>query len=844
MGKTAFPSYKFFLPLFKTLQFSHAKFFFMKQTISNLLQICLLTFSYLQITSSETLAQVIPDNTVNTQVERSGNIAEITGGATRGGNLFHSFEKFSVPNGNEAFFKNAGAIENIFSRVTGGSISQIDGLIRANGRANLYLINPNGIIFGENASLNIGGSFYGSTASSIIFPDGEFSATSPETESILTINVPIGLDFGSNTGDITVRGKANNIFVEIPSFRINKHNQPETIQVKSGNNISLIGGNINFTGGGLKAAGGQIELGSVANNQKVILTHTNQGWVSNFEQVTEFQDISLSQATYIDTSARQGGNIRLNGKRIIIDDGSAILSNSMVSSNKELIINATELLEIKGSADPKLQKDSNSVSLIATDILGGSSGTGNNIEVNADRLRMYDGALIRSVNFSDFNSKTGTIKISSHDILIDGNSIDGSFSSLITTSTGIRTRGMANDITIKTDLLNLTNSGRIKADAFGRGESGNLTINAKAIQMSGNNSFKPDRRSVLSTRANNNSGKINIFTDSLKIMDGAGIITDSNLGNSGEINITAQDIELRGTKPKVGDFIGGISSSTTGGESSGNSSNINIKTNSLKVMDGSLIRVVSLGTGKAGNIVIDAEYIEVKGFDRFAEFPPDKRRISKINTDSQQSNGGNIILNSDLIKLNNFGIISASSNSVGNGGKIKINTQTLIALDNSKIEADALDSEAGDIEINTNGFFVSFDSQITASSSFGRDGTVGITLNASNIDLQKELKQLEGELVSTDTIVANSCLSPSNQKGHFTIGSSTGLPKSPDSNYSDVNFSLTGITLPSTIEQSALPQSNYWQQNPSPAAKMIRTKEGRVLLVAAPQKAEALFCQS
>ena len=158
-------------------------------------------------TAPRLLAQVTSDDTVNTQVTENGNTAEITGGETRGDNLFHSFQDFSVPTGNEASFLNANDISNIFSRVTGGDISNIDGLISANGSANLFLINPAGIIFGEGARLDIGGSFYGSSASSILFEDGEFSATDLDNPPLLTINAPIGLGFRDEPGDIRPVGK-------------------------------------------------------------------------------------------------------------------------------------------------------------------------------------------------------------------------------------------------------------------------------------------------------------------------------------------------------------------------------------------------------------------------------------------------------------------------------------------------------------------------------------------------------------------------------------------------------------------------------------------------------------
>jgi filamentous hemagglutinin family protein len=160
------------------------------------------------------LAQIVPDNTLGAEssvvtpdVINGIQGDRINGGATRGANLFHSFSDFNVGEGRGTYFANPIGIENILTRVTGGNSSNILGKLGVLGGANLFLLNPNGILFGANSSLDIQGSFLASTASSFTFPDGsEFRATNPQVPPLLTISVPLGLQYGSNPGAFRYRG--------------------------------------------------------------------------------------------------------------------------------------------------------------------------------------------------------------------------------------------------------------------------------------------------------------------------------------------------------------------------------------------------------------------------------------------------------------------------------------------------------------------------------------------------------------------------------------------------------------------------------------------------------------
>ncbi|MHC5742222.1 MAG: filamentous hemagglutinin N-terminal domain-containing protein [Nostoc sp.] len=282
------------------------------------------------------VAQITPDATLpnNSNVILEGNTRIISGGTTRGANLFHSFSDFSVPTGSEALFNNRLDIQNILTRVTGSGVSNINGSIRALGRANLFIINPNGIIFSKNALLNIGGSFIATSANSMKFADGfEFSATNPQSVFLLTISVPVGLQFGTNPGNIQVQGS--------------------TLRLNPGQTLALVGGFVNIDGGRLLTSKGRIELAGVAAGT-VGLSNNGSYLGLNFPDSAVKADVSLSNGAEANVRGADKGSIAINARNIDISGentrvraGIFIDNGTPQSQAGDIELNATGIVKVR-----------------------------------------------------------------------------------------------------------------------------------------------------------------------------------------------------------------------------------------------------------------------------------------------------------------------------------------------------------------------------------------------------------------------------------------------------------------------------------------------------------------
>lgn len=594
-------------------------------------------------------AQIIPDTSlpVNSNVTSQGNTSIITGGTQARSNLFHSFEQFSIPTGGTAYFNNALNIQNIISRVTGSSVSNIDGLIRANGSANLFLLNPNGIIFGSNATLNIGGSFLASTASKMKFADSsEFNADTFQSTPLLTVSVPVGLGFGSKPGSIQVQGDGRG--TRQTSALIDTS---VGLQVQPERTLALIGGEVTLEGGTLKTAGGRIELGSVAGLSEVSLTPTSKGLALGYEGIQNFQDIQLSQQASVDASGVGGGDVQVQGRQVKLINGSQIENSTLGSEpGGNLGVRAKESLEIFGT----VVVGKNFIpSGLSTFVYPTATGTGGSLTIDTQKLVLSQGGIISTATLG--RNAGGTLNIKASDsVEVVGALIAGQPSGGIATSVAPTGTGSAGNLYLETPKLVLHDGGRISTTAIGKGIPGNLFIKAESVELSGTLNGIP---TLLSAQARDiaNGGNLEVNTENLSILNGARI-SSSNLGtgSAGGIKIRTHSMHLQNNSSVV---------ATT---RSGNGGNIELQVkNSLALLHNSLISTnagITQGIGNGGNINIDTSLLTLA-------------QGSKITADAIAGNGGNIQIATQGLFQPQDRSITASSQ-LGINGTITINTLT------------------------------------------------------------------------------------------------------------------------------------------------------------------------
>jgi len=787
------------------------------------------------ISEDYAFAQLTPDSTLgseNSVVTPGVNINNqpsdrIDGGALRDTNLFHSFLEFNLDDAQQVYFANPPGVENILTRVTGANSSTILGTLGVEGTANLFLINPNGILFGPNARLDVGGSFFASTASSIVFTDGtQFRATSPQNLPLLTVSVPLGLQFGGTPGSLQVQGS--------------------NLEVPRGRTLGLVGGNVLLQGGNVTAPSGRIELGSVAGTSLVDLNPTRNSWELGYANVSNFQDIHLSQGATVDVSGIRGGDIQVQSRTFQLREESRLSALTLgMQTGGTVTVNASESVELIGTGTyiediVKFATGTVEPTNLRNGLFTASfdSGTAGDLVINTPSFIARNGAFVATSTFGTGEGGDLTLNASE--------SVDLSASSLLTGS-GTGDSGNAGNLTINTGSLLAQDNATVTTASFGTGRAGDLIVNAsESIELVGSDpvQFPPATRFFTGLFSNalatGDAGDVQVTTDRLLVRDGAAIAASTvGSGRGGNITVIASEsVKLTGSSPD-GSALSALAATAETG-STGQGGNLTVQTGELILEDEGRLSVRSRGTGDAGNLEVIADSISLD----------EQASIAAATTIAGE--GGNVNLETQFLQLDRNSIVSAEAGGSGNGGNITIDTDVLVALENSRITANALQGAGGRIQINTQGLFVDPTSRITASSTLGINGVVDI--DTSVRDVEGSLAPLEEEFVSSDQVLADSCLARrSFQPGSFTVTGTGGLPSTPYGAISD-RYTVTDlepISGNSATSRDRSEQAEFEQQRRvlplQEAQGMFVTPDGRIILGTSSQvadlaKAENLVC--
>lgn len=733
------------------------------------------------VRSDRTTGTVVDDSSTFTVTE--GTIREASSDGSSA--LFHSFETFT-PAATDVVFDlraarnivDTGSVAAIISRVTGQSASFIDGQLsilqdRNTPAPDLFLINPNGIRFGENARLNLPSSFLASTAGSVLFDrEQTFSTISPNEAPLLTISSPLGLQMNASSSRISVEGVGHTVASSNPLLApYLPTGANEGLNVEVGNTLSLIGSQVSLEGGILSAPSGDIEIASVAAG--VVMLEEEQ---AKYSSVEAFGTLELSRSSLLDTSGTAPGEIRLYGENVSLSDGSLVFSQNYGSqAGSTVSVNAGRQLFISGTTPT-----ANAVSRILTETL--APGSAGNLTIDAPWLVVDAGAAIGSRSFSTGDS--GNIEIDADRIDISGFVIaaPGIFSFVGTTSF---LSGRAGDVTTSVGNLAVTEGGFLGSTTLGTGRGGNVSIDAMAVDVlgatpSGSNSLI----AATTVGRQGDSGNLSLRATRIRLLDSGLLSTTSvGIGDAGDIVVEASEsIEISGGSPNA---LNSSIASTVDvpplafqqllglpEEVRGTAGDITISTPSLAVSDFGAVTVANHREGDAGDLKIDADTIVLE-------------RNGGISALTASGEGGSISLSlQELLFMRDQGRISAQASTDGNGGNINISSPVIVGIGNSDILASATTGSGGNINLTTQGLVgivpraqQTPESDVTASSQFGLSGSISISAVETN--LQSGLVELSNEVSDPDTQVDRGCSTALGNQ--FIVSGRGGLPSPPTS---------------------------------------------------------------
>jgi filamentous hemagglutinin family protein len=693
--------------------------------------------------SQEAIAQIRPDRTLGSESSRIVPttlrgllIQQIEGGARRGSTLFHSFSSFNVGTDEYVYFASPDGIDTLVSRVTGNAASTIAGTLGVNGSADLFLLNPNGIIFSPTAQLDIRGSFLASTASQFVFSSGGgFSATNPQVPPLLTIEVPIGLQRGQvPQGDIQNNGT---LWVDGPSLTLianNLHSPGSlitdngTVQLVASNNIDLSASTtlVSTNGGAVTLqAGNDIRLlnGSAINTS---IPERLGGGDAGSISLQAGNHLTLQNAalfaTVAPTTTGSAGAISLVANGVVTID-SGIINNNLrgdgsgtpirITGDRIAITNNSRIFAFTdGVGDAGLISlqaedaiDVDQASQISVGVNPGAVGNGGGIRIQAERFTASTGANL--FTFTQGTGDAGTLDIQASDavVLTDSTLAAGVSSGATGNGGGIRIR------TSQFDAENTV----ILADTAGPGQGGGLFIRARDMTVTG---FAQGDRisSIISTNSlgPGRAGNLTIRARNLEIT-GTRLSTETNgSGGGGDLALQVEE-DLTFSGPGV------ISAGVIGG--GGNGGTVRLNVGQLTVQNQGQIASGTFSTGDAGNLTINArEGIRLTGD------PAAETRTGLFTQSQGTGQAGTLTIRTPQLQVEDGATISVSGIATGSPGNLQVNTDRIF-LTQGLLEARTVSGEGANIQLDVADRLVLRDrSQIlTEAQGTGNGGNITIT---------------------------------------------------------------------------------------------------------------------
>jgi filamentous hemagglutinin family protein len=604
-------------------------------------------------------------------------------GQLRGSNLFHSFGQFNVHTNESATFTGPSTVENVIGRVTGGQQSLIDGQIRSEmPQANMYLLNPSGVLFGPNATLDVNGSFHVSTADYLRMADGEKFSANLSQQSVLTSAPPAAFGFlSSNPAPITIQGSA--------------------LQVPEGKTLSVIGGDLQIMGGSLSAPHGQLNLASVASAGEVIPTVSEQGTDLKMEGFSRLGTIEASQGAHLNTDGEGGGSVLIRGGRLVVD-------NATISSNTQGNVDGARV-----GVDAQIAEDVviTNAGRIESTVAG--AGNGGSTELKVNQLTLTDGARIDTSTNGD--GQGGALSVTATDsISISGRDSKGSKSGLFSNALG---KGDGGKVSVSASTLTMSDRGVIDAHTAGDGNAGNVDVQVGTLTLTGGAQiqarsgvaeFKEGVLIFSGTGGPGRGGDVTVrATDAISIAgndsDGnfSGLFSNTvNKGDGGKLSVSAPVLQDEGR----------INAGTFG---EGNGGDIDVQVGKLTLqnggfiftgvgagvpnLDGSFTFIGVDNSGRGGNLTIHAtESILISG-------QSSQGVSSGLFTFALKGSGdgGQIFVSAPILELHDGGQIASNNSlqSTGNAGGIKLEVGRLTA-DNGFILANTVaEGNGGDIDV-------------------------------------------------------------------------------------------------------------------------------------------------